>query len=66
MSKLSDNIMDINSIILPIIILKKFSKSIILSDHLLTKFGKNIPFTISYDIADLGNFQFYYRNTESI
>ena len=58
--------MDINSIILPIIILKKFSKSIMLSDNLLIKFGKNIPFTISYDIPDLGNFQFYYRNTESI
>lgn len=58
--------LEIDSIILPIDILKKISKSTILSDQILIKFGKNTPFTISYNIPDLGDFQFYYRNIKSV
>ena len=58
--------LEIDSIVLPIDILKKISKSIILSDQILIKFGKNTPFNISYNIPDLGDFQFYYRNIKSL
>ena len=58
--------LEIDSIIIPIEILKKIAKSIILSDQILIKFGKNTPFNISYNIPDLGDFQFYYRNIKSL
>ena len=57
---------EMDSIFVPISILKSFTKCSNLTDELNFEFGHGIPFSISYKINDLGNLSFFYKNSQSI
>ena len=54
------------SIDIPMYIMKLFTKINYISDQALFTFAHGIPFNISYNIQDLGNLHFYYKNYCSI
>ena len=55
-----------DSIFVPISILKSFTKCSNLTNELNFEFGHDIPFSIAYLIQDIGNICFYYKNSQSI
>ena len=55
-----------DSIFVPISILKSFTKCSNLTNELNFEFGHGIPFSIAYSIQDIGNICFYYKNSQSI
>lgn len=57
---------EMNKTIIPISVLKLFTKSVNLTNDVLIEYGNGIPFLLSYKINDLGNFTFYYKNCQSI
>ena len=57
---------EMDKTIIPLSVLKIFTKSVTLTDDVTIEYGNGIPFLLSYKINDLGNFTIFYKNCQSI